>query len=117
MITGGNDKQLRVWRSDNAAPARAIAGFGGEIFRLEMLPDNRVFSVSADKIARLHNANDGAALKTYTGHKDWVYSLNYHAATNRLVTGSYDGEVRIWNVDDQQTLKSWTAAPGLVTPQ
>ena len=112
VITGGADNRLRVWKSDDAAQVREIGGFGGAVFRLQVLPDNRVFSCSADKVARVHNANDAALIKQFAGHTDWVYSLSFSPATNRLATGSYDGEVRIWNTEDGASLKNWYAAPG-----
>ena len=61
--------------------------------------------------ARLHNANDGSQIKQFAGHGDWVYSVSFSPA-NRLATGSYDGEVRIWNTEDGASLKNWFAAPG-----
>jgi WD40 repeat protein len=106
-----------VWQVADAKEVRKIGGFGGEVLRIELLPDNRLFSVSADKNARLHNAADGAAQKTYSGHGDWVYSLAVHPASGRIATGSYDGEVRLWSVDEAKTTLNWTAAPGYQPPQ
>ena len=112
VITGGADNKMRIWKAADAAQVREIAGIGGAVFRLQVLPDNRVFSCAADKIARINNANDGALIKQFAGHNDWVYSISFSPAANRLATGSYDGEVRIWNAEDGAGLKNWLAAPG-----
>ena len=112
VITGGADNRMRVWKSADAAQVREIGGFGGAVFRQQVLPDNRVFSCSADKTARVHNANDAAQIKQFAGHNDWVYALSFSPAANRLATGSYDGEVRVWNTEDGASLKNWYAAPG-----
>ena len=107
VLAGARSQRLSLWKVDDAAEVRAIGGYGGDVLRLEMLPDNRLFSVSADKTARVHNAADGAEQKKFEGHGDWVYSLAVHPDSNRLATGSYDGEVRIWNV---ARLRWWARA-------
>lgn len=112
VVTGGADNRMRVWKAADAGQVREIGGFGGAVFRLQILPDNRIFSCSADKTARLHNGNDGAQIKQFAGHNDWVYSVSFCPATNRLATGAYDGEVRFWNTEDGASLKNWFAAPG-----
>ena len=36
--------------------------------------------------------------KVLKGHTKWVFCLNYNAASNLLVSGGCEGDVRIWNV-------------------
>lgn len=112
----GRNKQIMIWAVANAQQVRAIGGFGDDVLRIELLADNRLFSVSADKQARLHNAADGAAQKAYAGHADWIYALAVHPATGVLATGSYDGEIRIWKIDDAAMTSNWIAAPGYTPP-
>jgi WD40 repeat protein/predicted nucleic acid-binding Zn-ribbon protein len=116
VITSGRDKSLRRWNVSDAKEVTRITGFGDEIFRLVVTPDGRIFSCSADRTARLHSLADGKLLKTFSGHSDWVYSLAYNEATKRLATGSFDGEVRVWNVQDGKGLVTFLAAPGYKRP-
>jgi len=50
--------------------------------------------------------------RVFTGHSDWVYSLAIDEKSKRLASGSYDGEVRVWNLEDGQVLAHFIAAPG-----
>ena len=75
-----------------------------------------MFSCSADKSARLHNIADGKELKKFDGHSDWVYTVTFHPESKRIATGSYDGEIRIWNSEDAKTTVSFIAAPGYKAP-
>lgn len=115
VVTAGNDKQVRIWSTADAKAVRNM-GFGGEVFRVSMTPDGQVFSCSADKTARSHKVADGGAVKTFNGHTDWVYSVTVHPGTKRVAAGSYNGEVRIWNLDDAAEVKKILAAPGYEPP-
>ena len=112
VVSSGSDKQIRTWNVADAKQVRAIGGFGNEVFRIIVTPEGHVYSCSADKNARSHQVSDGKVLQTFAGHTDWVYSVAYHAGSKRVAAGSYNGEVRIWNVDDAKESLKIIAAPG-----
>ena len=116
VITSGRDKSLRRWNVTDAKEVQRITGFGDEVFRVVVTPDGRIFSCSADRKARIHSLADGKLLTTFSGHNDWVYSLAYSDATKHLATGSFDGEVRLWNVQNGKGLVTFLAAPGYKRP-
>jgi WD40 repeat protein len=116
IITSGRDKSLRRWNVSDAKEVQRITGFGDEVFRVAVTRDGRIFSCSADRKARVHSLADGKLLKTFAGHADWVYSVAYNDVTKRLATGSFDGEVRIWNAEDGKGLVTFLAAPGYRRP-
>lgn len=111
-ITSGRDKSLRRWNIADAKEVQRIAGFGDDVLRVAVTKDGRVFSCSADRTAREHALAGGRLIRTFAGHGDWVYSLAYSAAGDRLATGSFDGEIRLWNVPDGKELARFLAAPG-----
>src|SRR5712691_112672 len=112
VVSSGADKQIRVWNVSDAAQARAIAGFGGDVFRIVTTKEGMIYSSSSDKTARIHKFADGGQIFTLAGHSDWVYSVAFNAASKRVAAGSYTGEVRLWNTDDGKEMKMFIAAPG-----
>lgn len=112
VVSSGSDKQIRTWNVADAKQVKAIGGFGNEVFRIVITPEGNVYSCSADKNARVHQISDGKALKTFAGHSDWVYSITVHADTKRVAAGSYNGEVRIWDLEDGKETLKFIAAPG-----
>ena len=113
VVTGGRDNKLRVWAVADAKQAREIGGFGGEVFRLVVLPDGQALATSADKQIRLFTLGDGKQVRAFAGHNEWVYSVAVHPASKRVVSGSHDGEVRVWNFDDgAKSVLNFYAAPG-----
>jgi DNA-binding beta-propeller fold protein YncE len=111
VLTCGADKRIHVWNPVDGKQAAVIAGFGGDVYKL-VIRQGQIYSCSADKTARQHQLSDRKLVRTFTGHKDYVYSLDFNEPTKRLATGSFDGEVCIWNGDDGKLLKSFRAAPG-----
>jgi WD40 repeat protein len=113
VVTGGGDNQIRIWNpDDDGKQASALGGFGGAVFRIQYHPDGKQFvACSADKTVRIYN---GTSLRsTLQGHTDWVYSVALSRDGKSLASGSWDGEVRLWNFEDGKPIKTILAAPGL----
>ena len=111
VVSGGGDKRLRVWNSADAKEVRAIGGFGGDVFRVQILPGDIVVSASGDRMVHLNKAADGAEIRKLAGHNDWVYTLSANAGRKLIASGSYDGEVRLWNSEDGTMTTSFIAIP------
>jgi len=111
VLTCGRDKKIHVWNPADGKKIGEIAGFGLDVYGLQVI-GAQIFSCSADKTARLHKVDDRSQVRVFEGHADWIYSLSYHEASKRLATGSYNGEIRIWNGEDGATLLNFTASPG-----
>lgn len=115
VLSAGKDKKVHVWKPADAAKIAEIAGFGLDVFRVS-LAGGQIFCCSADKTARQFEAAERKPVRSYDGHADWVYTLSYNDGAKRLATGSYDGEVRVWNVADGALIVAFKAAPGLAAP-
>jgi hypothetical protein len=115
VLTSGRDKKVQVWKPADAAKIAEIAGFGQEVYTV-VVSAGQIFCCSADKTARQFEAAERKAVRVYQGHADWVYALAYNDATKRLATGSFDGEVRVWNTADGALVAAFKAAPGYAAP-
>jgi len=54
-------------------------------------------------------------VRTLTGHKDCVFALALSPDGNLVASGAWDGEIRIWKVDDGTLVKSFNGSPGVET--
>jgi hypothetical protein len=111
VVSGGGDKRLRVWNSADAKEVRAIGGFGGDVFRVQILPGDIILSASGDRAVHENKAADGGEIRKFAGHNDWVYTLSASVGKKMIASGSYDGEIRLWNSEDGKMTTSFIAIP------
>ena len=112
----GRDKKVHIWEIKEAKAKGEIGGFDEELFKV-VVAGNHLFTCSADKKVRQHSLEKRELVRTFSGHRDWVYSLAIDPASQHLASGGYDGEVRIWKIQDGQLIIAFTAAPGYLTAE
>jgi WD40 repeat protein len=117
IATGGEDNRIRIWNPDNDAKSiRDIGGFGGTVFKLTYSPDGKnLLAVGGDKTVHIFDAK-GSPLRKLQGHNDWIYALAISPDSKTVASGSWDGEVKLWNLADGKLLKTIIAAPGYKAP-
>jgi len=100
-VTAGEDGTLRVWDLATGAELRRIAASAGPLHSLALSPDgSRAFTGGDDgPIGVWDVAGDGGLLATLRGHTGGVLDLAVYSIKNRLVSASWDGTVRLWDLD------------------
>lgn len=84
--------------------------FTQEVFAL-LLQGGQIFAGSGDGTIKQFDLASGNEVRTFAGHTDWVYSLAYCPATHRLISGAYNGEIRLWDTLSGQLLTTVLAQP------
>lgn len=120
-ISAGEDNNVRQWQATDASKqigkqAKAMAGHGKGVFRIAMVtaPKPLLATCSADTSVRLWDPVAGTAIKTLTGHSDWVYAVAISPNAEFVAGGAWNGEVRVWKTDGTQ-VSVFNASPGIVT--
>jgi ribosome assembly protein 4 len=119
LASGSGDTTVRTWKPDSQIPDKTLKGHSNWVLTLSFSPDaKKLASASMDKSIRIWDPLSGACLgKPLVGHKKWVTSLAwqpYHLSemrtgpgeaddaqgncSNRIVSASKDGTLRIWNL-------------------
>src|ERR1043166_5556575 len=72
----------------------------GAVESVQFSPDGkRIVTVSADKTARVWDAQGGPPLTGPLHHGDAVMSAQFSADGKRVVTASYDHTARVWDAE------------------
>ncbi len=114
----GEDAQLRTFNAvGEGKQVRASGGHGKAVLKLVANPKQpQLVTCSADMTVRTWNADNGGALKTLSGHTDYVYALAVSPDGNLIASGAFNGEVKVWKVADGTVVKAFNATPGLPPP-
>jgi hypothetical protein len=113
VLSGRDDKTLRLWDATAGALLRTFTGHSERVTSVAFSSDGRqVLSGSADKTLKLWDAETGALLRTFEGHSAGVNSVVFSADGRQVVSVSSDGITGIWN-----RVTGELVANSLATPQ
>ena len=60
---------------------------------------------------RLYKTSDGTRMATLKENKGAVFALKFHPTKSQLVTGGYDGKVRIFEVPEGKLMTAFDPVP------
>jgi hypothetical protein len=124
-FSAGEDNNIRYWHATDAAKQigkqiRVSGGHGKAVLRLAYRSDPKaplLASCSQDSTVRLWNPTNGAALKTLTGHQDYLFAVALSGDGSLVAAAGYTGEVRVWKTGDGNLVRAFNASPGYVEPK
>jgi mono/diheme cytochrome c family protein len=85
-------------------------GMTGDVFAV-VTAGRQLFAAATDGGVRRYDGQRLAGTGSFPGLSDWLFSLDYAAASDRLAAGGYRGEVRIWNAASGDQVCSFRNLP------
>jgi len=141
IVSGSRDQSVRVWDAKTGEQLRELQGHTGWVHSVAFSSDgNRIVSGSRDNSVRVWDAKMGEQLRELQGHTSLVSSadklvpiwdgkqprkkqryMNTIASVafspdgNRIVSGSADKSVRVWDAKTGEQLRELQGHTGYVT--
>ena len=142
---GGEDsgtcigQEIRLWNANTGELIKTLKGHTSVVNSVVFSPDGITIAsgsghwmgyegkASAGEEVRLWNAHTGELIKTLTGHKDVVSSVAFSPDGNLIVSGdwydwdghlssgTWSGEIRVWDAHTGEHLKTLTGHTGGVS--
>lgn len=109
LTSVGTDKKVHRWQIEEAKRLAAVA-VPERVTRLVQSGSHAWLGLTDRTVRQLELAGS-KLVKQLDGHSDWVTSIGIHSESNRMASGSLNGEVRVWNLQDGTSVKNWIAAP------
>jgi WD40 repeat protein len=100
-----SDNMIRIWDVETGAELDRIE-LSDPIEHLHVLPDGRrvVIGMAAAHGMFLWDLEKGDAIHDFSGHKVWTLRLAVSADGRRMITGSHDRHLYVWDVDNGRIL-------------
>ncbi|KAJ1937148.1 general transcription repressor, partial [Linderina pennispora] len=111
LVTGAEDKQIRIWDIATKKIRHILAGHEQDIYSLDFSPDGRtILSGSGDRTVRLWDLETGKNIHTFTiddmGPKDaGVTSVAFSPNGQLVAAASLDKMIRLWDAPSGQFLE------------
>ncbi|MBE9011151.1 AAA-like domain-containing protein [Pseudanabaenaceae cyanobacterium LEGE 13415] len=97
LVTGGQDKQLRLWDAEGKL-IRVWAAHDAPIQKVVFSPDGQwIASSSLDGAVRLWQASTGKLIAPLVGHRGEVRAIAI--SRSMIATGSLDRSIKLWKLD------------------
>ncbi|XP_026190808.1 FACT complex subunit SPT16 [Cyclospora cayetanensis] len=110
LATGSQTGQLKVWLVATGQCIKKIdKAHDAAIASICFSKDNtHLLTGSFDTTARIHGLKAGKTLKEFRGHLTFVNCAIYLPDNSRILTGSADGKVKLWDAKTQDCLSTFT---------
>lgn len=105
FVTGGADKVVSLFRTDDGTKLAELTGHTDEIHCLAIDPNEKwIASGGIDKTVRIWDLAGRRIRHVLEGHTKRPRSVAFNATGTRLVTASDDTTVRVWDVESGKQL-------------
>jgi len=99
LATAGQDRGIRLWRTDTGTLARSWRARDEALSVLEMAPGGRnVASGSASGAVRVWSAASSRPQRSFKAHEGRVTSLAFAPNDRLLASAGEDGQVKLWDL-------------------
>ena len=115
VVSVGADNKLLRWEIEGGKKVAEV-GIGSEGFKL-MRRGTNVFVPCADKRLLRIDLGNNSVSQEFKGHADWVLTSCLRADESKplpeqiMASGGFDGELRIWNLENASAISHWIAKP------
>jgi F-box and WD-40 domain protein 1/11 len=98
LASASGDGMSKLWNIGSGVCIKEFSSRDRGLACVEFSEDGRtIFAGGNDQVIYEYNTNTGKVVRQLKGHKGLVRSLHLDSANRRIVSGSYDMSVKVWD--------------------
>jgi F-box and WD-40 domain protein 1/11 len=120
LASASGDGMAKLWRLEDGQCIKEFQSQDRGLACVEFSEDGRtIFAGGNDKVIYEYDTVTGQRQRELKGHEDLVRSLHLDSANCRLISGSYDSSIKVWDAKRGETeddgglkinLEGWTSS-------
>ncbi|KAF7306165.1 Mitogen-activated protein kinase organizer 1 [Mycena chlorophos] len=102
ILTGGQDRTVRLWNAATGSEVKTFAAHGYEVLSVSVSHDNAQFaSCGGDRSVFLWDVATASTTRRIPGHMGKIHAVEFNEDASVLASGSFDSTVRLWDLKAQ----------------
>jgi CubicO group peptidase (beta-lactamase class C family) len=128
LASGGYDNKINVWNVSSGAHLTTWSNYPMAVIDLKWSPNGKTLAVAGgeymgvesnynqpEKYLQLLNTSSWTVIDQFVGHEEPVHSITFSKDGQNLVSGSWDGKVKIWDTTSAEEIKSFSGHEDKIT--
>ncbi|KAL1957898.1 hypothetical protein VTO42DRAFT_5463 [Malbranchea cinnamomea] len=98
--SGHQNGSVYVFDNSTGRMPYSLSGLIAPVRAVSFSPGGKLLAAAGDsKIIALYETSSGEQIANLAGHSAWVMSLDWSDSGEYLLSGSFDGKVKVWSIE------------------
>jgi superkiller protein 8 len=107
--SGHQNGGIYIFSNSTRRLVHSLTGLIKPVRAVRFSPASKYLAAAGDaRIISLYDTGSGEQVANFSGHASWVMSLDFNFSGEYLLSGGYDGKVKIWSMERRECVATQT---------
>ena len=107
--SGHQNGSIYIFNNSTQRLAHSLSGLIKPVRSVKFSPACKYLAAAGDaRIIALYDTRSGEQIANLTGHASWIMAVDWNWSGEFLLSGGYDGKVKIWSVERRECVATQT---------